>query len=176
MQGLPAQAIAALVPFFVDGRDCDEKAARGVVEGMLDDYQPATPKELQLSAQIIAHGWASLACLSAAMVVKDASLDTMIRLQNHAIALDRASQKATKTLAALRKERSKDPNAVSAENTQWDEDEFQFAIGQALEKMTEANAKLAAFMAALVPVKPPKLSLSSAEPMTPAVLARRARH
>src|SRR6202034_1849438 len=79
---LRAQAIAALTPFFIDGHTCDETSARVVAGGMLDDYNAATPKELQLSTQIIALGWASLACLSAAMVVKDESLDEMLRLRN----------------------------------------------------------------------------------------------
>ena len=118
---LRAQAIAALVPFFADGRTCDEKAARIVAEGVLDDYKAATPEGLQLSAQIIALGWASLACLSAAMVVKDKSLNEMLRLQDAAVALHRSSQKAIKALDARRKERAKNPRAVTQENARWDE-------------------------------------------------------
>src|ERR1700744_3493447 len=93
-------AIAALVPFFIAGNAGDEVAARTVAEGLLDDYHPATPKELQLSTQIIALGWASLACVSASMAVKDQSLEEMLRLQSLAIALNRSSQKATKALEA----------------------------------------------------------------------------
>lgn len=174
---LHAQAIAALVPFFVDGRTCDETAARVVAEGILNDYQAATPKELQLSTQIIALGWASLACLSAAMVVKDELLGEMLRLQDAALALQRSSQKATKALEARRKERAKNPCAVTQENARWDEGAFQLAINQAMEKMNDANARLAAFMAAPAPAEQkPKLSFLTSEPMTPAVLARRRRH
>jgi hypothetical protein len=86
------QAIAALVPFFAGGHVGDEKAARMVAEGLIDDYQPGTPKELQLSAQIIALGWASLACVSASLVVKDQSVEEMLRLQGHALALDLGSR------------------------------------------------------------------------------------
>jgi hypothetical protein len=41
---LRAQAIAALVPFFVDASTCDETAARVVAESMLDEYKAGTPK------------------------------------------------------------------------------------------------------------------------------------
>lgn len=172
---LRAQAIAALVPFFVDARTCDETAARVVAESMLDEYKAGTPKELQLSTQIIALGWASLACLSAAMVAKDESLEEMLRLQDAALALHRSSHKATKALEARRKDRAKNPQALSPENSRWDEGAFQLAINQALDKLQHANAKLAGFTAAQVEQKP-KLSFLSVEPMTPAVLARRRRH
>jgi hypothetical protein len=174
-QRLRDEAVAALVPFFIDGAVDDERTARVVAEGLLDDYKAATPKELQLSAQIIALGWASLACVSASMAVRDQSLEEMLRLQDFAIALDRLSQKSTKALEARRKERARDPSAMAAENTMWDESAFQSVIGQAAERMLEAKAKLAAFMATLTPSPAPKLSGLVGEPMTPAVLARRRR-
>lgn len=170
------QAIAALVPFFAGGHVGDEKAARMVAEGLIDDYQPGTPKELQLSAQIIALGWASLACVSASLVVKDQSVEEMLRLQGHALALDRLSQKSTKALEARRKERARNPGSMTPESMLWDEGAFQMAINQALERMNEANATLAAFMAMLKPhEKPLNLSSMFSEPMTPSVLARRRR-
>jgi hypothetical protein len=171
------QAIAALVPFFVDGHAGDASTAHVVAEGLLDDYKAATPKELQLSAQIIALGWASLACVSASMVVKDQSLEEMLHLQGHAIALDRLSQNAIKALGARRRERASNPGGMTPESTAWDEGAFRMAISQAMEKMTEANAKLAVFMATLKPPLPPGPKVSSlvGEPMTPTVLARRRR-
>jgi hypothetical protein len=172
---LRAQAIAALVPFFVDARTCDETAARVVAESMLDEYKAGTPKELQLSTQIIALGWASLACLSAAMVAKDESLEEMLRLQDAALALHRSSHKAIKALEARRKDRAKNPQGLTPENSRWDEGGFQLAINQALDKLQHANAKLAKFTPAKVEQKP-KLSFLSVAPMTPAVLARRRRH
>jgi hypothetical protein len=172
---LRAHAIAALVPFFVDARTCDETAARVVAESMLDEYKAGTPKELQLSTQIIALGWASLACLSAAMVVKDESLEEMLRLQDAALALHRSSHKATTALEARRKDRAKNPRALTPENSRWDEGAFQLVINQALEKLHHANAKLAGVVPAKAERKP-KLSFLSSEPMTPAVLARRGRH
>ena len=174
---LHAQAIAALVPFFADGPIGDENAARLAAEGLLSDYKAATPKELQLSTQIIALGWAAMACLRTAVAVQNLSIDDLLQLQDSAISLDRASQKATKALEARRKERARNPKAMTAENTRWDEGVFQLTINQALEKLTDANAKLAAYMATLNPpvVQAPKLPILFAEQMTPSVLARRAR-
>jgi hypothetical protein len=70
-------------------------------------------------------------------------------------------------------------------NTRWDEGVFQLTINQALEKLTDANAKLAAYMATLEPAAPvapvapvapkSKLSFLFAEQMTPSVLSRRSR-
>jgi hypothetical protein len=174
-QRLRDEAVAALVPFFIDGAVADELTARIVAEGLLDDYKAATPRELQLSAQIIALGWASLACVSASIAVRDQSLEEMLRLQGYAIALDRLSRKSTKALEARRKERARDPGGIAPENTLWDEGAFRSVIGQAAERMLEAKAKLAAFMATLMPSSAPKLSGLSGEPMTPAVLARRRR-
>ncbi len=128
-----------------------------------------------MSAQIIALGWASLACVSASMAVRDQSLDEMLRLQGYALALDRLSQKSIKALEARRKERARNPGAMAPENMLWDEAAFQMAIGQAAKRMAEAKVKLAAFMATLTPAAVPKLSGLSGEPMTPAVLARRRR-
>lgn len=146
---LRKHAIANLVPFFVESPDSDPTTARLAAEGMLSGYNATTPKELQLATQIIALSWASMACLRAAVAAKNLSMDDVLRLQDHAIALDRSSQKTTKLLDARRKERAKKPKAVTPENMRWDEGAFQMAINQALEKLTDANAKLAVYMASL---------------------------
>jgi hypothetical protein len=180
---LRAQAIAALVPFFTDGSGSDEKTARVAAESLLDEYQAGTPKELQLSTQVIALGWAALACLRTAVAAKNLSIDDILDLQDNAIALDRSSQKASKALQARRRERTKHPHSMTLANTRWDEGVFQLTINQALEKLTDANAKLAAYMATLAPAAPTvpaapvapkaKLSFLFAEQMTPSVLSRR---
>jgi hypothetical protein len=170
---LRQQAITALIPFFTDA-GTDPTLARGVARDILEDYHPATPKELQLAAQIIALGFAALACLSAAMTVKEGPLNEMLRLQKYAIALDRASQKATRALEARRRERSRQPQKMTPENTAWDDGVFQSAIRLALDRMSEANVRLATVAATPEPAEP-KLKLLSAEPMTKAVLGRRKR-
>jgi hypothetical protein len=146
---LRRHAIASLVPFFIDGPASNPVTARLAAEAMLDSYAATTPKELQLSTQIVALGWAAMACLRAAVAAKDLSMDDVLRLQDHAIALDRSSQKATKALDARRKERAKKPKAMTSENMRWDEGAFQLTINQALDKLTDANAKLATYMASL---------------------------
>jgi hypothetical protein len=175
---LYARAIAALVPFFADGPTGNANVAHRAAESLLSDYNASTPKELQLSAQIIALGWASMACLRTAMAAKNLSVSDRLRLQDDAIALDRASQKAAKALEGRRKERAKTPLTTKPENIAWDEGAFQLTMNQALAKLMDANARLAAYMALVAPpvVPKPKLSILYAERMTPSVLARRARH
>jgi hypothetical protein len=173
-QRLRAAGIAALVPFVANGSTGDVKTARLAGEALLDDYNAATPRELQLATQIIARGYAAMACLRAALAARNLSLDDMLRLQDNAIALDRAAQKDTRALGARRRERANDPNAMTVENTRWDEGLFQLTINQALERLIDANARLAIYMATLAPVVP-KLPFQHAEQMTPSVLARRAR-
>jgi hypothetical protein len=178
---LRAQAIAALVPFFVDATTGDDGTARLAAEGLLDDYRAVTPKELQLAAQIIALGWAAMACLRAAMAIRQISIEEVLNFQDDAIALDRASQRSTKALDARRKERVRNPSALTIENTRWDEGVFQLTINQALEKLTNANARVVAVATTpALPVEPkqapkPKLPILFAEQMTPSVLARLAR-
>jgi hypothetical protein len=183
LERLRQHAIAALVPFFLDGPTSDPRVAHLAVESLLDDYHAKTPKELQLSTQIVALNWAALACLRAAVAVRNLSVMDALRLQDSAIALDHASNKATKVLEARRKERAKNPKALKPVNTMWDEGVFQLAINQSLDKLNDANAKLAAYMATLVPPAPAapaapaaKLPFLFGEQMTPSVLARRARN
>jgi hypothetical protein len=75
-------------------------------------------------------------------------LEEMLRLQDAALALHRSSHKATKALEARRRDRAKNPQALTQENSRWDEGAFQLAINQAMDKLTHANAKLAGFMGA----------------------------
>jgi len=178
------QALAALVPFFLNDPDGDAAAAREAAKSRLDCSKATTPKELQLATELVAYGWAFLICLSAASSVKQASIDEMLDWQDAAIAFHRLSTKTTKALEAHLKERTKNPKAMTVEKMRWDEGAFQLGINRALEKVVMARTKIAAFMAAKSPVaaKPvavvPKIKFPSlsVERMTPSVLARRARH
>lgn len=176
------QALAALAPFFMTDESSDITAAREAAKSILDCHRAATPKEMQLAAEIVAYGMASLACLGAGAAVKQVSLDEMMDWQDIAIKFSKQSFKATRALEIRQKERTKNPKAMTPENTRWDEGAFQLGMNRALEKVTEANAKLAIFMAAMAPspkvaVEPKvKLPIFFAEQMTPSVLARRARH
>lgn len=151
LERLRAYVLAALVPVFVDGATGCETTARVAAEALLDEYNAATPKELQLAAQIIAANWAALACLGAASA-KHLSVKEMLRWQGDALALHRTSEKTTKALQARRKQRATTPKAMTDANTTWDEGVFQRAINQALEKLTDANAKIAAYMDSFKPV------------------------
>src|ERR1700759_1435882 len=176
LQRLRDQAIAALVPFFLDSPSSDAMAARLVIAALLDDYHPATAKELELATQIVALSWAALGCLRTAVAAKNLSIEQVLDLQVGAIELDRSCQKASRALESRRRERDENPREMTPEQTNWDEGAFQLEINQAFNKMADANAKFANYLATLAPVEPRSklLSILSAERMTPAVLARRA--
>ena len=160
---LRAYASAALTPFFAGAANGCETAARNTAESLLNDYRAATPKEIQLSAQIIASGLATLACLSAASVAKHDSLNEMLRLQREALKLHRTSDKATKMLEARKKQRTTNPRTMTAAHTKWDEGTFQRAINQALDKFNDSNARVAAYMESLrtnTPKPKPDASIS----------------
>jgi hypothetical protein len=165
------QAVIALVPFFVDTAAGNSDVAHAAAAEMLDAYQPMTARELQLAAQIVAFGFAALACLGAAATVGARDLDIMLYLQEGAIALNALEAKSTKALDARRRERERAPHLMSEQSTQWDNAAFQTAIGRALEKLLYANARMRT-PAPPVTAKPEKLPLLSAEPMTFSVLAR----
>jgi hypothetical protein len=177
------QALAALVPFFLNETIADAETAREAAKSILDCHHAATPKELQLATEIVAYGWGSLACLGAASAVKQVSLDEMMDWQDSAIKLNSLCMKSTRALEARQKERAKNPKGMKPENLLWDEGAFQLGINRALEKVMLAHAKLKAFMDSITPptpvvvVKPKvKMPILFAEQMTPSVLARRARH
>jgi hypothetical protein len=183
-------AIAALVPFFLESATADVNNARLAATALLADYRAITPKELQLAAQVIALSWASLACLRTAIAARNLTTDEMLTLQDQALALDRKSQKSSKILDARRKERAKNPRAVTPENFRWDEGVFQLTINQALDKLNDANTKMATYMETLTPkpvavpvvapvpeatVEKTRLPFMFGEQMTQSVLARLAR-
>jgi hypothetical protein len=186
---LRRHAITSLMPFFADSPDSDPATARVVAEGLLDGYNAVTPKELQLATQIIALGWAAMACLRAAAAAKDLTVDETLSLQDSAIALDRSSQKATKALEARRKERAKRPKVMSSENLRWEEGAFQLVLNQAHEKLTDANLRLATHTAASPTASGPATAVPAvpepperqtrrfrfSDPTKPSLLARRGR-
>lgn len=171
MQQHREQAILALAPFFLEGTHGDWVLAQSAAGTMLDGYSPVTPKEWQLSAQIIAFGFAALACLGSALAVKNLPIKELLDLQDAALALDRLAQKCTKDLEARRRERAKAPLAMTPQNTQWDDAGFKAAMRKALAKMEHAASKRPEPIVAR-PKRKPDLRIVSSEPMTSAVLAR----
>ena len=179
LRRLRRHAVTALRPFFAgDAADSDSVMA-ATIERSLDDYQPKTPRELQLAAQTVGYTLASLACLRTGNVTQKVSLREMMDWHDLALKLNAVSVKYTRALQLRRRERKANPDALTQANTQWNEGEFQLAINQAQDRLSAANARFAACMPALAPKPPappiPKLSFLMAEPMTPKVLARRIR-
>ncbi len=172
MQQYREQAASALAPFFVEATHGDRFLAQSAAGTMLDSYNPATPREWQLCAQIVAYGFAALACLASAVAVRNLPVKEVLDLQDAALALDRLGQKCTKDLEAQRRERAKTPLAVTSLNTQWDEAAFKAAMSKAFAKMEHAASKMPK-PAVTPPKRKPDLRIVSSEPMTSAVLARR---
>ena len=172
MQQYREQAVMALTPFFLAGMQGDRGLAQTAAGTMLDGYNPVTPREWQLSTQIIAYGLAALACLGSALTVKNLPVKELLDLQDAALALDRLAQKCTKDLETRRRERAKTPLAMTPQNTQWDDAGFKAAMSKALAKMQDAAAKMPQQVVTPPRRKKPDLRIVSSEPMTSSVLAR----
>lgn len=126
-----AYAIAALVPFFT--ADAGEATAEAIATELLDEYQATAPRQIQLAAEVIALGWATLACLGASATMGLEPM-AMLALQDEALRLERMTRRANKALEASRK--------GTAAETGWDEGAFQLTINRAMEAMGRANRRL----------------------------------
>lgn len=173
LQQYREQAASALAPFFLEGAHGDRSSAQSAAGTMLDSYNPVTPKEWQLAAQIVAYGFAALACLGSALAVKNLPIQELLDLQDAALALDRLAQKCTKDLEARRRERARTPLAMTPQNMQWDDAGFKAAMSKALAKMEHAASKMPQPVVTPPKRKKPDLRIVSSEPMTSTVLARR---
>jgi hypothetical protein len=168
-------AIKALMPFFLDIAE-DEPHAQLIARQSLEEHQAHSPIEIQFSAQFIATTIATLACLRTAIAATKLPLEKRLALQQAALMLEKQGAAAKKVLGACRDRRT----AVAA--IEWDNALFQGVLGSALDHLKEANAIYAAHgpVAVAKPAAPPprparpELVFDSAEPMTQAVLARRA--
>lgn len=182
---LHEQVVSHITPFFLDDASDDPVPAMEAARQTLVCYNAATGKELQLSAQIVAFSMASLDCLRCSMTERDMSIDDLLRIQGHAIALNGLAEKSRKALEARQRDRQRGQAATQA-TVQLDEAEFRAAIDKALRMVTFARAKLTAHQAgrppassisATTPVPPaqkaPVLPARVAEQVTPDVLARR---
>lgn len=185
------QAISALLPFFIDSPAADRTIARRNATASLAAYQAATPQELQLAAQIIANEWAMMACLQTATAITCESVDQMLLWQDAALRFNEVSLKERRALDRRRKDRERNPGAMTPEQIQWNEGAFQRIINLALDKWAAAKAVFAAHAPERLRVQAPpreaprtvaparqtpapvvqKMTFVFAEPMTPAVLA-----
>lgn len=164
------QAATALYPFMAAGVDWNEDMAMAAAYQAIDCYGPQTPREVQLSAQIVACSFAAIACLRSAVAGKDLSATAILKLQDTALALDEQAHKATKALEAKQRERQRAPQALTEQSVAWDDTSFRRTLSSALKKMQEADAKIADLLPKRKPM-PPKLQVVASAPMTTAVLA-----
>jgi hypothetical protein len=156
------------------------KAARQAIDG----YSPRTPREVQLSAQIVACGFAALACLRSAVAARDLPAKTILRLQNNAVQLDKHAATCTKALEEKQRERQRAPQIMTLDSIAWDAASFETTIGVAMANMLEADSHIADILTRMVPMFPaeaapkpepaPRLKLSMGMPMTADVLDFRA--
>ncbi len=164
------QAANALYPFVAAGVEWNESLGRAVAYEAIDGYGPKTPREIQLSAQIVACSFAAIACLRSAMVAKNLSVAAILRLQEAALRLDDEAAKATVALESKQRERQRAPQTLTADSVAWDHTSFNRTMNVALKRMREADSKIPEILPKPRPIKP-KLRVITAEPMTTAVLA-----
>src|SRR4051812_5614669 len=164
------QAANALYPFVAAGVEWNESLGRAVAYEAIDGYGPKTPREVQLSAQIVACSFAAIACLRSAMVAKNLSVAAILRLQEAALKLDDEAAKATVALESKQRERQRAPQTVTSDSVSWDHTTFNRTMNVALKRMREADSKLAEILPKPKSTRP-KLRVVGAEPMTTAVLA-----
>lgn len=164
------QAANALYPFVASGVAWNESLGRAVAYEAIDGYGPKTPREVQLSAQIVACSFAAIACLRSAVVAKNLSVAAILRLQEAALKLDDEAAKATVALESKQRERQRAPQTVTSDSVAWDHTTFNRTMNVALKRMREADSKIAEILPKPKSITP-KLRVVAAEPMTTAVLA-----
>ncbi len=96
--------LAQLAPLFLNGAGGDPTAARHAASRTLAAYQPETPSELRLAANIISFSFHALEALAQA-TTPDMSLNKILRLRGSAVSLSRESEKAQRRLDRLQQAR-----------------------------------------------------------------------
>jgi hypothetical protein len=176
------RAAIALSAFMARALQGDAKHAMMAARQAIDGYSPRTPREVQLSAQIVACGFAALACLRSAVAGRDLPVKTVLRLQKNAMQLDRQAATCRKALEEKQRERQRAPQILRKDAIGWDAVSFETTIAVAMANMLEADSHIADSLTrmaplltqeqakALIPEPAPKLKLSMGMPMTADVL------
>jgi hypothetical protein len=164
------QAANALYPFIAAGVAWNESLGRAVAYEAIDGYGPQTPREIQLSAQIVACSFAAIACLRSAMAAQNLSVAAILRLQEAALKLDDEAAKARVALETRQRERQRAPQGQTAGGIAWDDVAFNRTMNTALKRMREADSKIPELLPKPKPIVP-KLRVVAAEPMTTSILA-----
>jgi hypothetical protein len=97
---------------FLGAANGNTPLARATAAQMLAAYDPKTPDELCLAAQIICFNLQALDALSQA-ANPDNSLNNVLRLRSSAVSLSRQAEAAERRLAHLRNGRAPQPEAAS---------------------------------------------------------------
>jgi hypothetical protein len=103
--------LVRLAALFLIGAGNDIAAARQAAAEMLNAYNPETPEELRLAANIIGFSFQALEALAQA-AGPDLPITRILRLRGSAVSLNRESAKAERRLAQLQKARQQ---AIPAE-------------------------------------------------------------
>jgi hypothetical protein len=122
---LIAGIVTALAPLFLSGRTAGHRGARRAALETLNAYQPGSPAELLIVAQIIGFGLAALDSLRLSMQ-PDLSLSRRLRLRGGANALNRAAQQNARALETLRRHPPPpplEPAAAAADPEDWPADD-----------------------------------------------------
>jgi hypothetical protein len=96
--------LARLAALFLTGAGDDPIAARQAAIEMLTAYDPQTPDELRVAANIVTFSFQALEALSQA-ATPDMPLNRILRLRGGAVTLNREAAKAERRLAELKKAR-----------------------------------------------------------------------
>jgi hypothetical protein len=148
------RAATALSAFMARALQGDAERAMKAARQAIDGYSPRTPREVQLSAQIVACGFAALACLRSAVAAKDLPVKTVLRLQNNAVQLDKHAAVCTKALEEKQRERQRAPQILTNDAVAWDAASFETTIGVAMANMLEADSHIADILTQMVPMFP----------------------
>jgi hypothetical protein len=178
------RAATALSAFIARALQGNAERAMTAARQAIDGYSPRTPREVQLSAQIVACGFAALACLRSAVAAPDLPTKTLLRLQNNALQLDKHAAACTRALEEKQRERQRAPQIMTNDSVAWDAASFETTIGVALANMLEADSHIAGILSRMMPMFPaeaaptarpaPRMKLGTGMPMTADVLDFRA--
>jgi hypothetical protein len=106
--------LVRLAALFLIGTNGDPEAARHAAMQLLTAYQPETPDELTVAAQIIGHSFQALEALAQA-AAPDLPLTRVLRLRSGAVSLSREAAKAQLRLLQLQKSRPQAAPTASPE-------------------------------------------------------------
>ena len=165
------RVLARIVPFLAGDAALDDAESRTAAWQLLACFDAVTGKELQLAGQVVALSLASLDCLRCCMSEPDLPLPALLRMQDHALALNGLSEKSRRTLEARKRARLKG-QAARPESGMMNDTEFDEMIARAREMVSFARMKLEAHQVEKALAAAPLPETDAAPVSLPAVPAR----